>query len=363
MRVLFFGTYDARRHPRVRVLQEGFAELGEEVASCNVPLGFETSARLRMLQRPWLAPVFAAKVLGTWQRLRRMSKQIPPFDAVIVGYMGHFDVHLARRLWSDAPIALDHLVSARDTALDRRISSRPLLWLLGRLDRSALRAADVSFVDTDEHLGLVPDTERGRAIVVPVGAPSEWFREPAPSVAGPMKVVFFGLYTPLQGVPVIGDAIRLLTGEEIRFTMVGRGQESDSTRAKAWDNPNVTWFDWVDPERLPGLVAEHHVCLGIFGSGQKAMRVVPNKVFQGAAAGCAIVTSDTPPQRRAFGDAALFVPPSDPQALGDALRRLARDPDELSALRQAAFRRADEAFRPAAVVAPLQERLSQQVVA
>jgi glycosyltransferase involved in cell wall biosynthesis len=42
-------------------------------------------------------------------------------------------------------------------------------------------------------------------------------------------------------------------------------------------------------------------------------------VFQGAAAGCAIVTSDIPPQRRALGDAALLVPPGDPAALAAAL--------------------------------------------
>jgi glycosyltransferase involved in cell wall biosynthesis len=363
MRVLFFGTYDARRHPRVRVLQEGFSSLGEEVVQCNVPLGFETSARVRMLQRPWLVPVFGARVLATWRRLWQMSKRIAPVDAVIVGYMGHFDVHLARRLWKGVPIALDHLVSARDTAVDRRISSRLLLWLLQRLDRSALRAADVALVDTEEHLGLVPETERARALVVPVGAPSEWFHPPGPRAEGPLKVVFFGLYTPLQGAPIIGDAIRLLAGEGIRFTMVGRGQESASTRAKAAANPNVTWLDWVEPEGLPHLVADHDVCLGIFGVGAKAMRVVPNKVFQGAAAGCAIVTSDTQPQRRAFADSALFVAPGDPTALSDALLRLAHDPDELMAFRQAAHQHADQTFRPAAVVASLRERLVHRVVA
>ena len=31
-RVLFFGTYDARRYPRVRVLREGFAALEPEGA-------------------------------------------------------------------------------------------------------------------------------------------------------------------------------------------------------------------------------------------------------------------------------------------------------------------------------------------
>src|SRR5213594_3401315 len=105
-RVLFFGTYDARRYPRVRVLQEGFATLGDEVLECNVPLRLDTAARVKMLRRPWLVPLLAR------------SRRCRGVDVVVVGYMGHFDVHLARLLWPRTPVALDHLVSARDTALD-----------------------------------------------------------------------------------------------------------------------------------------------------------------------------------------------------------------------------------------------------
>ena len=76
------------------------------------------------------------------------------------------------------------------------------------------------------------------------------------------------------------------------------------------------------------------MCLGIFGTGDKAQRVVPNKVFQGAAAGCAIVTSDTAPQRRALGEAAVLVPPGDPGELAGALRQLAADRAALARLRR-----------------------------
>ena len=85
--------------------------------------------------------------------------------------------------------------------------------------------------------------------------------------------------------------------------------------------------------------------------------MVPNKVFQGAAAGCAIVTSDTPPQRRALGEAAVLVPPGDPEALAAALRLLAADPAELTRLRREAARLAAGQFAPAQVVAPLLRRL------
>ena len=83
-----------------------------------------------------------------------------------------------------------------------------------------------------------------------------------------------------------------------------RGQDRAEAQRLAAGNPRVEWLDWVPAARLPELVARHDVCLGILGTGAKARRVVPNKVYQGAAAGCAVITSDTPPQRSALGDAA-----------------------------------------------------------
>ena len=166
-------------------------------------------------------------------------------------------------------------------------------------------------------------------------------------------MVFYGLYTPLQGTPVIGAALSLLAGEPIEVTMIGDGQDAPAARAAAAANGAVRWLDWVPAADLPALVASHHVCLGIFGTGSKARRVVPNKVFQGAAAGCAIVTSDTAPQRRALGGAAVLVPPGDPDALAGALRQLAADPAALARRRGAASELAAGQFAPAQVVAPL----------
>ena len=85
--------------------------------------------------------------------------------------------------------------------------------------------------------------------------------------------------------------------------------------------------------------------------------MVPNKVYQGAAAGCAIVTSDTPPQRRMLGDAAVYVAPGDPAALADTLRKLAADPAGTERLRAAARKRAQGAFMACEVVEQLRQRL------
>jgi glycosyltransferase involved in cell wall biosynthesis len=296
---------------------------------------------------------------------------------VVVGYLGHFDVHLARLLFRRTPIVLDHLIGASTTAADRRIAGGGVKQrLLRAIDAGALRAADVIVVDTDEHLATLPERHRERAVVVLVGAPESWFAaagddkaaadEPADKAAdkaadGPLRVVFYGLYTPLQGTPVIGAALGKLAGAPVEITMVGRGQDEAETRAAAAghaESTTIHWVDWVPAAELPALVAGHDVCLGIFGTGEKALRVVPNKVYQGAAAGCAVVTSDTAPQRRVLGDAAVLVPAGDGGALADALVRLATDRGELGRLRRAARELARERFTAERVVEGLVERLS-----
>jgi glycosyltransferase involved in cell wall biosynthesis len=307
----------------------------------------------------------ATRLASRWSSLTLRALRMPAPDVVVVGYLGHFDVRLARLLFrfrrGRAPIVLDHLVGASDTAKDRRLDGGPRQLALRMIDSGALRAADVIVVDTEEHLDALPARHRPRAVVVPVGAPAVWNEAAAaaaPAADGPLRVVFYGLYTPLQGAPVIGAALGKLAGAPVEVTMIGGGQEAAETRAAAAGSKSVRWLDWVPAAELPAVVAAHDVCLGIFGTGAKALRVVPNKVFQGAAAGCAVVTSDTAPQRRMLGEAAVLVPPGDAGALADALLSLASDRSALAARRRAARELAGRRFTPGQVVAPLVDLLS-----
>ena len=230
---------------------------------------------------------------------------------------------------------------------------------------------------------MLPADARERAVVVPVGAGREWFAAADRAVADraegergdasraadagrrlratrgapepALRVVFFGLFTPLQGAPTIGRAIDLLRDEPIEFTMIGHGQDLAEARELTRDSARVRWLDWVDSAELPDLVAAHDVSLGIFGTGPKAQRVVPTKVYQGLAAGCAVVTAQTP-ATGTLGDAVVSVPPGDPQALADALRHLALDKESLTVARDRA-RSAAEQFSPEASTADLDARL------
>ena len=52
----------------------------------------------------------------------RLVVQPVKADAVLVGYLGHFDVLLARRLFRRIPVVLDHLIFAADTAAETELA-------------------------------------------------------------------------------------------------------------------------------------------------------------------------------------------------------------------------------------------------
>jgi glycosyltransferase involved in cell wall biosynthesis len=356
MRIVTFGTYDARIHPRAAVLVDGLEGGGFEIHEINAPLGLGTADRVGILQNPRRLPLLVGRIVSRWATLLRRSLRVGRPDAVLVPYMGHFDVLLARLRWPRTTIVLDYLVSAAGTARDRGERAGPKLLVLRFLDSLATRTADVVVVDTEESATRLPARTRRRTVVVPVGATQGWYdaRLTANPTAtnGPLRVVFFGSFTPLQGTATIARAIARIDEGLLAVTMVGGGQDQAEVRRILGDRADLTWHEWVPVEQLAHLVAGHDVCLGIFGASDKAVTVVPTKIYQGAAAGCAIVTSDTPPQRRLLEGAAVLVLPADDAALADALRALAADRTEVRRLRAAAADRA-RSFTPPLCVASL----------
>lgn len=318
MRVCVFGAWDPA-YPRNRILREGLRRAGAAIVEVRAP-------ERRVLRR---YPVLLAG------GLRAMREA----DVVLVPEFRHKDVPLAGLLAGKRPVVFDPLVSRWDTLVGdwnlHAPGSGQARWNRA-IDRWSLGRADRVLCDTWAHGALFETlgARPGRIRRVPVGAEDAFYAAPPPSPAPPVRIVYLGGFLPLHGVPVIMEALTLLERRAGRIppwraALFGRGIDWARARemAEAAGLDHVEFPGGVDYADAPRLMAEAHIVLGAFGAGAKAGRVVPHKVYQGIAAGRAVVTGDGEGLREFFTpDVHLAaVPRGDAAALADALERLIVD--------------------------------------
>ena len=250
------------------------------------------------------------------------------FDAMIVGYPGHFDMPAARRIARRRPLVFNPLVSLEDTLVGDRARYRPGTpgaSVLRQIDRIAFRRADLVVADTIQHAHFFAsrfELPPERLEVCLLGADDALFR-PGWQPPGSFHALFVGKLIPLHGLETILGAAAIAT--EVSFRIVGSGQ----LQRLLDDRPaNVEWVPWIEYEDLPAAYRSAGCALGIFGTSDKARRVIPNKAYQALACGAPLITGDTPAARELLADGrdALLVPTGDPAALAVAVRRLAAEP-------------------------------------
>jgi glycosyltransferase involved in cell wall biosynthesis len=320
MRVLYFGTYE-RSYPRNAQVISCLRRAGVEVLERHV--GVWEGRR-----QNWRAGAGAAARLAAAE-LRLLRRPRGDFDVLVVGYPGHPDLPAARRAARGRPIVFNPLVSLFDTFVGDRGRFRPgtrAARALAGLDRRALRTADLVIADTRAnatYLAALAGLPRECVEVCFVGAEEGVFH-PGWSPTTPFTCLFVGKLIPLHGLETILAAAA--AAPHLRLRLVGFGQLEHLLR----DRPtNVEWLPWVAYDRLPDELHRTGCALGIFGTSEKAQRVIPNKAFQALACGTPLVTADTPAARELLTheESALLVPPGEPEALAEALDRIAADPD------------------------------------
>jgi glycosyltransferase involved in cell wall biosynthesis len=258
---------------------------------------------------------------------RLLARRPPDADAFLVGYPGHADLPAAKHAARGRPVIFNPLVSLADTLVGDRARFRPgspVARTLLRVDRYAFRTADLVVADTEAHARFLSQLAGRRDIAVCfVGAEDRLFR-PGWRPNEPFTVLFVGKLIPLQGVETILAAARLTP--DVAFRLVGSGQLDPLVRERP---ANVEHVSWIEYDLLPNEIWHAGCALGIFGTTDKAQRVIPNKAFQALACGAPLVTADTPAARELLddGESALLVPPGDPEALAGAIRTLAGDPE------------------------------------
>ncbi len=333
-RVVFWGTYDLSK-PRTRILRDGLAELGVEVVEIHADIWPRHADKSRLSKAAIMLALLRALVCYPVLIFRYLAA--PRHDAVIVPYLGQFDVLV---LWPFArlrrrPVVWDMFLSLYDTVVnDRKMAAGTSATgrALKAIEWLACRAADRVLLDTRAHAAHISRLfalPLGKADAVPVGAePGAFARLPAPVAHdGPAKVLFYGQLIPLHGVETILAAALSDRGRTRHWHIIGTGQDRPLLETALSGNqaPHVTWDDWVPYDRLSDAIARADICLGIFGASEKAASVVPNKVYQALLAGRSVITRQSPALHEVFPDAdpgLRLVPHSDPDALLDAIEAL-----------------------------------------
>jgi glycosyltransferase involved in cell wall biosynthesis len=233
---------------------------------------------------------------------------------------------------------------------DRRIVSTRSLRarLLKAYESWSIRLADLILLETrnyiryfSEEFGIPED----RFIHLPMGSDqSNYFPREVRKLPGDKFLVFFyGKFTPLQGIPYILRAAKLLEerGEDFQFEIIGSGQLTEEIERLKNDLKikNLNHLEWVDYRKLPDHIAKADVCLGIFGDTEKAMRGVPVKVYDAIAMGKPVVTGDTLGIRELFTHEknALLVPVGNPEALAAEILRLKDEPELRKSIADAGY--------------------------
>lgn len=290
----------------------------------------------RLLQQSGIRLSAFSPLISALGDIETLVNRPPLVNAVWVPSFRQRDVAAAARFARrrGVPLIFDPLISAYDKQVNERekfsASSAAAARLLAQ-ERAQFGLADIVIADTQGHADYfheVLGVLRDKIIVLPVGADQSVFGfQPARSLDNdrPVRVLFFGSFIGLHGVPTIVDAVRQYDGPPIDLHFIGTGpMRADAERvltamAARTAVVSTRFEDWLDIHTLASRIADSDIVLGIFGTTGKALRVVPNKVYQALAVGRPVITGDTP----AFGErfrtespaALAFVPPGNADAL------------------------------------------------
>ncbi len=355
--ICVFGFDEFNEGGRTWAIRTGLAESGTTVKSCRTDV-----------------KGFFAKWRDLYQKWRGIEGDI---HAVYVVFMGSYLMplawYLARRRGS--LIILDMLISQYDTEVgDRKRLSHfsPRAWFLWFVDFFSCLLADAIVVDTAAHkiffathFFVAPE----KIIVAPIGCRSDLFTSASveKEIGDELIVEFHGTFIPLQGIEYIVEAAKILQDrdEKVRFMLVGTGQTFAETerRVKELHLTNVNLVGRKSPKDIPRYVAEGDICLGIFGATDKALRVIPNKVYECLSAGRPTITERSPAALEVLHDReeVCMVEPADPRDIAEKILELKNDPVLRAHLGKRARAVSLERFSPRAIARPLIDWLVSRI--
>lgn len=224
-------------------------------------------------------------------------------------------------------------------AIDVGVLRNPLLIRLSLwLERFLYRHADQLLVNSPGFVEHVSQRGAREVLVVPNGVDPLMF-DPYQSgfgyrqehgLAGRYIAMYAGAHGMSNDLGVLLEAARLLQDRpDIAIVLVGDGKEKPALQAQAAQMglSNVYFLPPVPKAAMTQALAAADTCIAILKPVRMYATVYPNKVFDYMAAGRPVILAIDGVIRRVVEEAqaGVFVPPGNPAALADAIRRLGDD--------------------------------------
>jgi phosphatidylinositol alpha-mannosyltransferase len=213
---------------------------------------------------------------------------------------------------------------------------RMLGMSLGGLRRRLTTAVAVSD-EARRTLQAVLGRRTGAVEVLWNGVDVDRFAAAAPEPSDRPSIFFTGRHEPRKGLAVLLEAFTLLPGD-VELWVCGTGPDTEALMARYTADHRIVWLGRLGDSEMASRLAGASVFAAPSLGGESFGLVLAEAM----AAGTPVVASDLPGYRAALAGAGEVVPPGDPSALAEALRRLLGSATRRAELVDAGHRRAAE---------------------
>lgn len=319
--ILFTFGFPDTNSPRYRNVIQEYENEGYEIVECHTE-----------------KKGFFRKHRDLLKQYKSLSTFHSPLSTLLVCFPGHYLIPFAWLLTRlpRKQLIFDAFISVSDTLVSDRRKVRwtnPIAWFYYLADVISTHLADEVLIDTEAHKKFFAKRfflKPSKIRVMYVGTREDLFHTgPKEDLlpADKFNVLFIGSYIPLQGIDHIIKAAKILEEDKnIHFTLIGGGQTYDEMTELTYNLKlkNITFLDFMPIEELPHYLRSCDVALGIFGTSDKANRVIPHKVYDAIGCGVPVITAKNLAIGEKFTDGkeVFLCETGSGQSLADAIQRV-----------------------------------------